>query len=217
MGGMIIVEEGALRIVGGLVDGRPVAVVQEADDVLFRVSGNSIEDAVAVARARLGAGGGVPCQRAPVDVPVDAAAPTPSAPPRDLRALLRAAVAAFDPLRSEGVTEGPGKDRYRKIYVAGWPALVHYEFLPSHARRHMGVELHVETEKAAAVTGILPALCAGVRDAMPGQAVVHDPNWVGGCGRLQVVFPDTATADTLARAMQQLIVLTRPRVEAALH
>lgn len=217
MSGMIIVEEGPLRIVGGLVDGRPVAVVQEADDVLFQVSGSTIEDAIAAARLRLGVGRGVPSRRGPVDVPVDAAASTQPKPPQDLRALLRAAVAAFDPLRSEGVTEGPGKDRYRKIYVAGWPAPVHYEFLPSHARRQMGVELHVETEKAAAVTGILPALCAGVRDAMPGQTVVHDPAWTSGCGRLQVVFPDTVTADSLARAMQQLIALTRSRVEAALR
>ena len=217
MNGMIIVEEGPLRIVGGLVDGRPVAVVQEADDVLFQVSGSTIEDAIAAARLRLGAGRGVPGRRGPVDVPVDAAASTQPKPPQDLRALLRAAVAAFDPLRSEGVTEGPGKDRYRKIYVAGWPAPVHYEFLPSHARRQMGVELHVETEKAAAVTGILPALCAGVRDAMPGQTVVHDPAWTSGCGRLQVIFPDTVTADSLACAMQQLIALTRSRVEAALR
>ena len=102
---------------------------------------------------------------------------------------------------------------YRQILTPGWPSIVHYEFY----RRPDGAlfaDLHLESRKlgpvAESVKQRLPELQASLAN------VQWDDEWQKSKWRVSVPIPPDAGPSDTAKAMQELIRLTRDHVQSAL-
>lgn len=126
---------------------------------------------------------------------------------RTMRPEFAAVIAEYDALAPEDLRTSGQASHYRQVQPSGWPGSVHYEFLDRRSDASVGIELHVEGKRAAAVGGGLMLLAKEI-------GAKHDPQWSRG-GRLQLTRPLT-DANGAARAMLQLIEETRARVTALL-
>jgi hypothetical protein len=121
---------------------------------------------------------------------------------------LLAVVAAYDSAAPPELRTVGRAAKYRQIRMPGWPSGLHYEFM-SRGRERVSVELHVESPALGLISAAIPALTERVRSTMP--AVVHDPSWRGGLGRLFVVVPASDVTQA-ARSMTTLIGTTQEAV-----
>lgn len=104
---------------------------------------------------------------------------------------------------------------YRFIGVDGWPDGLHYEFLDG--KSDIGVELHIETDRALSVQPTVIGLVGAVQEALPGAKVSYDPKWSRRRGRLVARLPWTVGPGEIGAAMTKLIAVTKPHISAALE
>jgi hypothetical protein len=133
---------------------------------------------------------------------------------RVARPEILAAVEAYMAVAIPGTTVAGSAADHRKIRVQGWPSDLHYEFLFRRSPDSVRVELHFEAIEYFELARQVHQAARSDRGAPPGLA--WDPDWME-AGRLGIVFAANQNPRDLARAMVDLIKLTRPLVEKALH
>ncbi|EGQ7835097.1 TPA: hypothetical protein I7750_19705 [Vibrio vulnificus] len=106
-------------------------------------------------------------------------------------------------------TRGKAKN-YRALGPASWPRSLHYEFCEN--GQSIGVELHIEKEGLEPVSEYLITL---EKHRIQGQPVEWSSKWSKG-GRIRVLFSNDFEVGTIAKAMQDLIDLTKDNVSALL-
>lgn len=104
---------------------------------------------------------------------------------------------------------------YRRIGPRGWPRALHYELLDYGGP--VGVEIHLESDLVRHHAEHVRSLLEGVSRRLPDRTVEWDQKWMGGCGRLRVLFRADAPPETVAGGMLTLIEETLPRLDAALR
>ena len=119
---------------------------------------------------------------------------------------LAAVVTAYDDSAPHDLHTTGSATHYRKIRPVDWPrgANVHYEFLQRSG--DIGVELHLENEKAGALRPQLEVLDGQL---VGGTALEWEPTWYRDTGRLRARFPMSAKPEDVAKAMDELIGQTR--------
>lgn len=124
---------------------------------------------------------------------------------------LLAAVEAYDAIAEEGFETCGHAWNYRQIRPTSWNSnSVHYEFLLA-SRKHLGVELHIESVKTQPVAEVLRPL-AGERLAGVPVPLEWDPGWRSGKGRLTCRLPLDTAPEVAADTMAALIARTHDLV-----
>lgn len=121
-------------------------------------------------------------------------------------------VAAYDDMAPIELRTYGGGTSYRKIRPPYCPRglTVHYEFYQAYGS--IGVELHLENRRAAALLGPLLQEFKGRTIGPNNTPLDWDPRWSGGCGRLRALLPVEDDPNIAAQAMGDLIDLTRQAV-----
>jgi hypothetical protein len=139
----------------------------------------------------------------------------PGPGPGQMRADLSEVVTAYDGLAPGDLRTRGRADRYRQVRPPEWPSgiRIHYEFVEK--RGEIGVELHLESEKAALLAPFLAKL-AGSPVGLLKTPLEWDPLWSSGRGRLVARYSLAENREAIAKAMLDLISMTRTRVAQAI-
>ena len=131
------------------------------------------------------------------------------AAPGSLRPGLAAVVAAYDELAPVDLRTYGGATNYRKIRPSEWRSglTVHYEFYQY--RGVIGVELHLENNRAATLLAPLLQKFVGCTIGPETKHLEWDPTWSSRRGRLRAQYPTEKDPTVTARSMLDLIALTR--------
>lgn len=111
---------------------------------------------------------------------------------------------APDELKTRNRSKG-----YRQIRLNTWPWSIHYEFNDYRRSNQIGVELHLESDDVAYLGEALK-LYAGRR--IRGEEIEWDAKWSKKRGRIALKFAADANSETVAKAMVELIDLSRQDV-----
>lgn len=104
---------------------------------------------------------------------------------------------------------------YRYIKLAGWPSLLHYEFLTT--KETVRCELHIESETVRPLGIFIEKLSAEISNKFPTGALKWDPNWSNRRGRILVDSAPGASEEQIAECMILLIKLTKGPIENELR
>jgi hypothetical protein len=130
---------------------------------------------------------------------------------REIRSELLAAVERYNASADAGFSAVGAAAHYRQIRPQGWPtgARTHYEFYQTNS--YLGAELHIESDAARPLSGVLVALVG--KPVLNGtKQLVWDQAWSSGRGRLAVRFAPSDNPVDIAQAMKELITITFPIV-----
>jgi len=101
--------------------------------------------------------------------------------------------------------------KYRLLGPSDWPKTLHYEFLDS--SKGIGVEIHIEKNGLEHIAKALEVLAIG---KVAQQQLYWDQKWSKKRGRLYAKIPASLGKETVIKAMNELIELTKDIVDTQL-
>lgn len=137
-------------------------------------------------------------------------------PKKDPLPELEAVFKAYNAIAPEDIRAWGTAINYRVISIPGWPRHLKYQFAES--SNQIFLELLVPTIKPADLPGLLETYEGST--LAQGQTTVvwnQDYNWKFGKGRLVATLALKTDPQIAARALQELISLTREKVQATLN
>lgn len=137
----------------------------------------------------------------------------PGPKPKDLDPFFAAVLNVYDASVPEDMKNRGHSHTYRQIRPDAWPCGLHYEFW--NYSGEMGVELHLESNVVAPFASELSKLAG--QKLLGKFPLLWDTKWSVKRGRLLAKITKDNTPDTLVKAMQALMNLTKPLAEQYLQ